>query len=117
MNSNKFIPLCAALTATLLMCSASFANATPKAYYVSNSGNDNNPGTKTKPFKTVYKINDQKLNEGDTVYFHSGETFKGSLLFTGIAGTKQHPVIITSYGSGKAIIDAKDSVGIHLYKA
>lgn len=118
MNPSKFITLCSALAATLFVAATSFANATSKTYYVSNSGNDNNPGTKGRPFKTTHKIGDLNLKDGDTVYFRSGETFKGSLLLTkDITGTKQHPIVISSYGRGDAIIDAKDSVGINLYKA
>lgn len=118
MNPNKFITLCSALATTLFIGTTSFANATAKTYYVNNSGNDNNPGTKARPFKTTNKIGTLNLKEGDTVYFRSGETFKGSLLLTkNIAGTQKHPIVISSYGGGNAIIDAKDSVGISLYKA
>ncbi len=40
-------------------------------YYVSPSGNDNNPGTKKKPFKT-FKTVIAKAKGGDTVWIRGG---------------------------------------------
>jgi hypothetical protein len=115
---NKLITRFALLAAGLFVGTTSYANDGGKAYYVSNSGNDNNPGTIAKPIKTVNKVNSLELKAGDAIYFKGGETFKGSLLLTkGIKGTRQHPVIITSFGKGNAVIDARDSVGFNLYQA
>lgn len=119
MNFNKNMARClVALFAFLLIGTQSFAHypASSRAYYVNSSGNDRNVGTKTKPFKSIDKINGLHLIAGDTVYFKSGQTFNGSLLITqGIAGTRDKPVVFTSDGKGHAVINAKDSVGIKLY--
>jgi len=87
-------------------------------YYVSNGGNDENTGTKVKPFKSIDKINSLRLGAGDTVYFKSGQTFKGSLLLVhGTTGSAKKSIVITSYGKGMATIDAKDSSAIKVYRA
>ncbi|MDB4923385.1 right-handed parallel beta-helix repeat-containing protein [Mucilaginibacter sp.] len=116
----KFVVYCCAILAAQL-CNAekSFAQQStyPQAYYINKSGNDNNKGTKNKPFQTIDKINSLHLKAGDTVYFKSGQTFKGTLELTqGIKGSQKKPVIITSYGTGHAIINAKDSTAIRIYK-
>jgi hypothetical protein len=87
-----------------------------RSYYVNASGNDNNAGTKNKPFQSIDKINSLHLTAGDTVYFKSGQVFNGSLLITlGVSGTQKKPVVFTSYGRGHAVINAKDSVGVKVY--
>ncbi|HVS91246.1 MAG TPA: right-handed parallel beta-helix repeat-containing protein [Mucilaginibacter sp.] len=86
-------------------------------WYVSLSGNDNNIGTRAKPFKSIEKINGLTLAAGDTVFFKGGETFKGSLeLPPGLSGSKERPIVITAYGRDNAMIDSKDSSAIRIYK-
>jgi hypothetical protein len=88
-----------------------------KVYYINTAGNDGNTGTKNKPFQTINKVNGLRLKAGDTVYLRSGQTFNGTLLITqGTEGTFNKPVVITSYGAGHAIINAKDSIAIKVYK-
>lgn len=118
MNLTKLIACCGLLVTGVFASISSYASVSGRSYYISNSGNDNNSGTVVKPFKTINKVNSLELKAGDAVYFKAGETFKGSLLLTkGIRGTKQQPVIISSYGNGHATIDARDSVGLTLYKS
>ena len=84
-----------------------------EAYYISQTGNDNNPGTKARPFKTLQKINSLKLNPGDRIYLKGKELFPGTLSLT-INGTNDKPVLISSYENenGNAVIDGgnKDAV-------
>jgi len=90
--------------------------AAKRSYYVNASGSDINTGTKNKPLQSIDKINSLHLNAGDTVFFKSGQTFNGSLLITqGIQGMPNKPVVFTSYGRGRAVINAKDSVGVKVY--
>jgi hypothetical protein len=108
-------PLLSILLFTGLQSIAQQNEKTGRAYYVNLLGNDTNPGTVTAPFKTIGKVNGIKLSAGDSVCFKAGQTFKGSLLITQ-PGTGDHPVIITSYGRGKAIIDAGSMRAVSLYK-
>ena len=50
------------------------------AYYVSNSGNDNNDGLSPEtPIATISKVNKLNLKAGDVVYFQRGGVWRGSL--------------------------------------
>jgi hypothetical protein len=83
------------------------------SYYVnSQTGNDENPGTIEKPFQSIAKVNQLKLQAGNSVLFAGGQTFKGNLYFKGISGTKESPIKLSSYGNGRAIIDAGNGTGI-----
>lgn len=85
-------------------------------YYVNNSGNDSNPGTQAQPWQTVDKVSNSALAAGDKVYFAGGQTFSGNLyLDEAYNGTSSNPIVISSYGTGRATIDAGDSYGIFAY--
>jgi hypothetical protein len=97
-------------------------NAKPKAsihraYYVSITGDDKNPGNITAPFKSIQKVNSLHLKPGDAVYFKAGETFKGTLTVSDCMGDKIHPIIISSYRKGKAVISSDSVKAVALYKA
>jgi nitrous oxidase accessory protein NosD len=78
-----------------------------KKYFVSNSGNDENPGTSDRPWHTIAKLNSVDLNGGDTVSFESDQTFDGTLqLDSTDSGDEGNPIVITSTGNGKAVISA-----------
>ena len=82
-------------------------------YYVGRNGNDTNRGTKAKPFKTIEKLNSMHLEPGSTVYLEGGSAFTGPLILNSDeSGTKEHPVMITSYGKGAALIngDLKEAI-------
>lgn len=80
------------------------SNKQPRFYYVSKTGNDKNSGSKTKPFKTIARVNKLTALPGDAVYFNGGETFNGTLSIT-LRGTKAKPVVLSSYGKGRAVIN------------
>ena len=78
----------------------SFSLSAQNQYYLSSStGNDNNNGSQTQPWKTLSKISNTTLGPGDTVYFKKGDTFRGHYVVNG-SGTKGNPITFTSYGSG-----------------
>jgi hypothetical protein len=86
---------------------------TSNAYYISLSGNDDNPGTIARPFKTLQKINMIELHPGDKIYLKGKEVFTGTLVLNA-AGTLNHPILVTSYGNGNAIINSGNSEAIIL---
>ncbi len=96
-----------------------FAVSAGTIYYVSPSGSDKNAGTSpTKPWATINKVNSKGLNPGDQVLFQGGATFTGSLQFTSRdGGTPASPVVISSYGTGKATINSPTAEGIKVYNA
>ena len=85
------------------------------SYFISQNGNDNNPGTKAKPFKTLQKINSLKLHPGDNIYLKGKDFFQGTLSLT-INGVNDKAVLITSYENenGNAVIDGGNKGAIIL---
>jgi hypothetical protein len=89
------------------------ASISGKSIYVSADGDDENSGTIVKPLKSIDKLNSLIFEPGDRILFEGEKVFKGTIkldsLDKGLAGNK---VIISSYGTGEAIIDGGDSEAI-----
>lgn len=87
-------------------------------YYISPLGNNLNSGTSvTQPWQTIIKINNKNF-KGDTILFLGGSTFTGSMGFTSSdIGTPTKPIVIGSYGNGRAIISSGDSYGVSVSNA
>lgn len=77
----------------------------PRAYYVSTTGRDDNPGTKTQPFKSIVRVNRLAFSAGDTLCFKANEAFSGTLQVN-LTATAEKPFLITSYDGGRATINA-----------
>jgi parallel beta-helix repeat protein len=72
-------------------------------YYVSSSGADKNIGTTPAlPWQSVNRVNSffPALKPGDRILFRRGDIFFGTLKIP-VSGTKDSPIIIGSYGTGK----------------
>lgn len=101
------------LTGTMLLSSAVTVRAeeesgTPSAtgttYYVdSATANDNNDGlSESTPFKSLDQVNALDLEPGDQVLLKRGSVFENQALHFGKedSGSKDAPVIISTYGEG-----------------
>ncbi|MFB0555389.1 MAG: choice-of-anchor Q domain-containing protein [Phycisphaerae bacterium] len=88
-------------------------------YYVSPSGNYSHSGTSAQTaWQTIDKVNTVDLNPGDKVLFEGGHDYPGNLLLTTEdAGTPVQPVVIGSYGSGRATIKAGNGSGVTVLNA
>jgi hypothetical protein len=86
-------------------------------YYVSPSGNDSNPGTSTsQPWRTINKVNSTTFASADRILFQGGQTFGGNLYFdSSDAGSLRFPITITSYGAGRAVVNAGLGNGFYAY--
>jgi hypothetical protein len=76
--------------------------------YVAANGNDGNDGhSPATAYKTIGKVNSLVLARGGEVLFNGGDTFTGNLRpnIDG-AGDQHNPVIIGSYGTGRATLVA-----------
>ena len=83
-------------------------------YYLSNAGSDTlNDGSQTAPWATLAKVNALALRPGDAVLLNGGDTFAGTLTFDALdGGSSASPVVIESYGAGRATLSAGNASGI-----
>ena len=93
-------------------------NVDASTYYVSTAGNDATAGTVTAPWRTLARVNATVLHPGDSVLLRGGDTFPGGLNFDASdAGTATQPIVVTSYGNGRATIASGAAAGISIYNA
>ncbi len=86
-------------------------------YYLNNNGNDNADGSKSKPWKSIAKLNIVNLKPGDTVFFEGGQTFKGNMVIdSGNNGKNDKPIVITSAGTAKPVIDGDSGTAFTINK-
>jgi len=79
------------------------ANCSGTAYYVSNSGSDNNNGISTSsPWKTVAHVVafEPSLRAGDCVLFQRGGVWNEQLAISNVHGSQTNPITFGNYGSG-----------------
>jgi hypothetical protein len=85
-------------------------------YYVSPSGKDTNSGSQSAPWQTINKVNSVNFNAGDQIFFQGSQTFNGRLYFASNAkGTATNPIVISSYGTGRATINGGTSDCLYAY--
>jgi hypothetical protein len=85
-----------------------------RIYYISGSGNDENPGSFRRPWKTLEKISTIKLSSGDMILLEGGGLFSGTIKLDSVcSGDTGRVITLASYGKGKAVIDAGISYGIY----
>jgi hypothetical protein len=89
------------LLSALIFILPSVAVSQPSQYFVSASkGNDKNNGlTASNPWASLSRVTKEVLQPGDTVYFKSGDLFKGQLVIDE-SGTAAAPIHFTAYGKG-----------------
>jgi len=88
-------------------------------YYISPTGKDSHSGTSAQTaWRTIDKVNATDLDPGDKVLFEGGYDYPGNLLLTAEdASTPTQPVMIGSFGSGRARIKAGNGSGITVRNA
>jgi len=99
---------------SLSLCFSEFLVAQDKNYYLSATGNDSNDGLTIKnASRTLDKINGINFKPGDSLFLEGGTIFHGTLQLTSDDnGSVGNPVVISSFGKGKAIINAGDGEGL-----
>lgn len=80
-------------------------DGTPRSYYISNStGSDHNNGTSPNaPWKTLSRIRQETYHPGDSILLKSGdlwETTSTTIFNSKFTGTKELPIVMSSYGTG-----------------
>ena len=83
-----------------------------RSYYVASGGRDSNSGTSpSSAWLTLNRVNSANLQPGDTVFFQSGQMWRGTLEPPrgGIPGA---PISFAAFGSGnRPVISGSDIVG------
>jgi hypothetical protein len=84
-------------------------------YYVSPDGDDDAAGTSTAgAWRTPARVDAVDLAPGDRVLFEGDETFAGGVgLDAADAGTAAAPVVVGSYGGGRATLRPGDQPGLY----
>lgn len=91
--------------------SCRFLRAGPVTYYVSDTGNDVSSGlTPDAAWQTVYRANKAMLKPGDRLLFEGGKTFTGGFNLSQVVGTADQPIVVGSYGSGRATLTPPDNI-------
>lgn len=100
-----------------VLFAASFSRVTGSSFYISNDGSDANAGTSaTSPWKTLNKINQLKIAPGDTLLLRGSDTFVGNIYLDPDDGNDPaRPIVISSYGNGRATISAGTGYGVFVY--
>jgi hypothetical protein len=88
-----------------------------REFYVSPSGSDQNDGrTPGTAWLTALKVDFATFQPGDHIMFQGGQSFAGPIYFgANDQGTSALPIVVTSYGTGPATIQAGTSVGLLAY--
>ncbi|MGH7694431.1 MAG: hypothetical protein ACRENH_05600, partial [Gemmatimonadaceae bacterium] len=86
-------------------------------YYVSPNGKDHFSGTSpAQAWRTIGKVNRKNYAAGDRILFQGGAVFSGTLRFTASAkGTAAAPIVVSSFGGGRATINGGAGDAIFLY--
>jgi len=89
-----------------LICTLGATGGWARDYYIKLAGDDSGPGTQARPWRSVARVNDTRLQPGDHVYFQGDQSSAGTLeLDRDDSGTSDRKVVVTSWGDGQAIID------------
>jgi len=96
------------------ICQMTQLSAETKKFYIDAAkGNDQNNGSSPqKAFQSIARLNSLPLIGGEQLLFKGGQQFNGSLKLTGVHSTVKVPLIISTFGSGRAIIVSGDSTAI-----
>jgi hypothetical protein len=107
----RFILACACACALVVPASARAAD-----YYISALGNDANAGTSAAPWRTLAPADQRTFTAGDRILLRGGDAFDGTLQFDAAdTGTASMPIIVTSYGTGRATLRPATGRGIFAY--
>jgi hypothetical protein len=97
-----------------IMTEPSVAPITGPTFYVATNGNDANPGTESRPWRTIQKAANTVV-AGDTVYVRGG-TYNESVWIDQRSGAYGSPITFRNYPGESPEIDSPDWVGIYISK-
>jgi hypothetical protein len=83
-------------------------------FFDSQRGSDKYPGTIKRPLKTISEANKRTLDKPGSIFFAGGQVFEGTLVLKNIQGTDSVPIVIGSYGEGRALINGGTKEAIRI---
>lgn len=88
-----------------------------RTFYLSPQGDDSGDGrTPRTAWRTLRQADRMRFKPGDRLRLKGGATFHGTLsIGQGDAGNARKPVVIESYGTGRAVITADGTRGIEVH--
>jgi hypothetical protein len=104
---NRYYQMKQFLQGTFFLFACFFAEGQKKYYFRGlrqTSNVEKQDGSKQRPFESLGAFRKLKLKAGDSVFFKSGDVFRGQINITDIHGTVKQPIVFTTYGKGKAFI-------------
>ncbi|MFG2309878.1 right-handed parallel beta-helix repeat-containing protein [Streptomyces sp. NPDC048566] len=117
--------LCVVCATALLITVGGACAATPHyapqdkttTYYVSARGDDARAGTSpSRAWRTLARAERVPLKPGDRLLLEGGSRFAGAVTVgAGEAGDAKRPVVVGSYGSGRATISSTGSPAVSVY--
>jgi hypothetical protein len=112
---NKPLLLLTVITAVAFTSCKNYSPVSGNSYYIDNeAGDDKNPGTIKKPLQTITEVNKRLQNKPASIFFIGGQAFEGTLVLNGIQGTDSVPIVIGSYGEGRAVISGGNKESIRI---
>lgn len=104
-------------TSLLLYLFLAQASGPGNSYYLSPTGNDANDGqTERTAWRSLDRINRVRLRSGDRVLLQGGGVFEGQILLDeNDRGTARRPIVIDSYGRGRARLRAGKGTAITVH--
>jgi hypothetical protein len=98
MIKSSFLITCRTLLILSLFFSLISSNLATNYYFHPIIGHDDNEGTSSiDPLKSLNTIQNLILLPGDSILLAAGYQFEGTIMFRELSGTKDKPIVITSY--------------------
>jgi hypothetical protein len=100
-----------------ILMSFSILHLKAYTYYISPTGDDKADGlSPATAWLTITKVNSMTLAPGTVVLFQGGAAFPGSISLTSTDGNdSSNPILISSYGGGRATIQSGAARGFYAY--
>ncbi|WP_181163705.1 right-handed parallel beta-helix repeat-containing protein [Pontibacter mangrovi] len=91
--------------------------AKAETYYVSSTGHASYAGTSpAQAWASIEQVNARAFAPGDTILFEGETIFPGNIYFAPeVHGTPERPIVLGSFGAGRAVIRSGDSFGFYAY--
>lgn len=118
-NAKKlFSILLVAVLMVLSLSTLGYAAAIPKTYYIDSiNGDDSNSGlSEADAIKTIEGLKLEPIVAGTKFLFRNGGRYESNVVLENVSGTKENPIVISSYGDGeKAVLYTDEAKEVFIF--